>query len=306
MRTDFYYPSCGAGTIHGCRWEPEGDPVAVVQIVHGLGGHSLRYDHFARFLTQQGFLVVAQDHMGHGTSVGDEVPKGHFEGGWFKAVGDVHRLLKTTQLEHPDIPYILLGQSMGSFLVRTLLAQHPKCGVSAAILCGTGWKHRGLLNSSIAAATLLGKLHGVKNPNPKITELAFRDFNRRVEHPRTQFDWLTRSSKIVDTYLEDPLCWHEMSPGFFRDLMTGMKFNQEPENIEKMRKDLPVFVIAGGDDPVGDYGEGAKKTVQAFTSAGMENITMRIYPLCRHELLNEMNREEVYKHILEWIHKQTH
>ena len=305
MRTDFYYPSCGAGSIHGCRWEPAGAPVAVLQIVHGLGGHSARYDHFARFMASQGFLVVAGDHMGHGGSVSEETPSGHFEGGWFKAVGDVHRLLKTTRLEYPDIPYILLGQSMGSFMVRTLLAQYPKCGVSAAILCGTGWMHRGILNSGIAAATLMGKMQGFQKPSAKLTESVFSGYNRRIEHQRTDFDWLSRSSRVVDAYLSDPNCFHAVTPGLVRDLLTGMKYNQEPENLSRMRKDLPVFVISGGDDPVGGYGEGVKKTVQAFTGVGMENVSMRLYPLCRHELLNELNREEVYNHILTWIQKQV-
>lgn len=306
MRTDFYYPSCGAGTIHGCRWEPEGEPIAVVQIVHGMGGHCMRYDYFANFLAEQGFLVVAQDHMGHGASVSEEVPQCHFEGGWFKAVGDVHRLLKTTQLEHPDIPYILLGHSMGSFMVRTLLAQHPKCGATAAILSGTAWIHRGILNSGIAAATVAGKLQGFDTPSQKLTEMVFGAYNRRVDHPRTPIDWISRSSKTVDDMLQDPLCIQTVTPSLVRDLMTGIKYNQEPEHIRKMRKDLPILVISGGDDPVGNYGAGVKKTVQAFTNAGMEAVTMRLYPLCRHELLNEINREEIYKHILEWIHKQIH
>lgn len=304
MRTEFYFPSCGAGSVHGCRWEPEGDPIAVVQIVHGMGGHSRRYDHFAEFLASHGFLVVAEDHMGHGESVGEDCPKGQFQGGWFKAVGDVHRLLKNTKLEYPDLPYILLGQSMGSFLVRTLLIQYPKCGASAAILCGTGWMHRGLLNSCIAAATVLGKMNGMYQPSDKLTQMMFGTYNRRVEHPRTQFDWLSRSSKTVDAYISDPLCWHHITPGFARDMLTGMKFNQESEHIGKMRKELPILVISGGDDPVGNFGEGVKRTVQEFTKANMEDVTMRIYPLCRHELLNEINREEIYKHILEWIFKQ--
>lgn len=305
MRSDFYYPSCGAGSIHGYRWEPEGEPVAVLQIVHGLGGHSARYDHFARFLASQGFLVVAGDHMGHGGSVSDEVPQGHFAGGWNKAVGDVHRLMKTTRLDYPDIPYILLGQSIGSFMVRTLLMQHSKCGVSAAVICGSGWVHRGILNSGIAAAKLIGKMQGFDTPSPKLTESIFSGYNRRIDHQRTDFDWLSRSSRVVDAYLADPKCFHVITPGLARDIMMGMKYNQEPENLDRMQKNLPILAISGGDDPVGGYGEGVKKMVQAFTQAGMENVSVRLFPLCRHELLNELNREEIYEYILNWIKKQV-
>ena len=305
MRTDFYFTSCGAGSIHGCRWEPAQEPVAVLHIVHGLGGHCLRYDHFAQYMANQGFLVVAADHMGHGSSMGKETPQGHFEGGWFKAVGDVLRLVKTTKLEYPDIPYILLGQSMGSSMVRTLLSHYPKSGVSAAVLCGSSWIHRGILNSGIAAARMIGRLQGMDRPNQKLTESLFSGYNRRIEHQRTAYDWLSRNSRVVDGFLTDPLCFQMVTPSLARDMLVGMKYNQEAENIQRMRKDLPILVISGGDDPAGGYGEGVKKMVQAFTQAGMENVSMRLYPLCRHELLNELNREEIYGHILTWIQKQV-
>ncbi len=305
MGIDFYYPSCGAGSIHCLRWEPEGEPVAVLQIVHGFGGHSGRYDHFARYMASRGFLVVAADHMGHGSSVGQNVPRGHFSGGWFKAVADVHRLLKTTCMEYPKIPYILLGQSMGSYMVRSLMIQYPRCGVSAVILCGTGWKHRGVLNSGIAAATLVGKAQGFDKPSSQLTEMMFSGYSSRIEHRRTRFDWLSRNSRMVDAYLNDSRCFHQTTPGLMRDMLTGMKFNQEPENLNRMRKDLPVMMLSGGDDPAGNYGEGVKKTVQAFTQAGMENVSVRLYPLCRHDLFNELNREEIYKHILAWIYNQV-
>ena len=305
MRTDFYFPSCGKGMIHGCRWEPEGTPVAVLQIVHGVAEHVTRYDEFATFLASRGFLVVAEDHMGHGGSIGDEGKQGYFDGGWFKAVADVHRLLSYTRMECPEVPYILLGHSMGSFMVRTLLAKYPKCGVSAAIISGTAWMHRGILNSGIAAATLIGKKNGFDKPSKALNDMMFGGYNKRVEHKRTDFDWLTRDPHIVDAYIADPLCGFTVTSGLARDMMTGIKYIQEPENLEKMKKDLPIMFIAGSEDPVGAYGTGVKQAAQAFVKAGMENVSMRLYPLCRHEVLNELNREEVYGHILDWLGRQS-
>lgn len=304
MHTDFYFPSCGGGMIHGCRWEPKDAPKAVIQIVHGVAEYAQRYDHFANYMAERGFLVVAQDHMGHGGSIGDDGVKGYFQGGWFKAVADVHRLLSYTKMEYPNLPYILLGHSMGSFMVRTLLCKYPKCGVSAAIISGTAWMHRGILNSGIATAKLAGKAQGADQPNKMLNQMMFGGYNRRVEHQRTAFDWLTRDNAIVDAYVADPLCGFTVTAGLAADMLTGMKYNQEPENLEKMRKDTPVFFIAGSDDPVGNYGQGVKQTVQAFTQAGMENVSMRLYPLCRHEVLNELNREEVYQNILDWLKRQ--
>ena len=304
MRTDFYYPSFGKGMIHGCRWEPQGKPLAVLQIVHGVAEYAARYEHFATFMASKGFLVVAEDHMGHGGSLGDEGTIGCFEGGWHKAVADTHRLLSYTRMEFPDVPYILLGHSMGSFMVRTLLAKYPKCGVSAAIISGTAWMHRGIINSGIAAATLVAKRQGAEKPSKLLNDMMFGSYNRKIEHRRTTHDWLTRDNKIVDAYVDDPLCGFTITAGLAKDMMTGLLYIQEPEHLNKMRKDLPVFFIAGADDPVGNYGEGVRQTAQAFVKAGMENVSMRIYPLCRHEVLNELNREEVYDNILDWLRKQ--
>lgn len=303
MRTDFYYPSYGKGMIHGCRWEPEGQPKAVVQIVHGIAEYAARYDEFATFLTQQGFLVVAEDHMGHGESIGNG-PACYFEGGWFKAVADTHRLLSYTRMEFPNLPYILLGHSMGSFMVRTLLTKYPKCGISAAIICGTAWMHRGIINSGLAAAVLACKAEGAENPNKMLNSMMFGSYNRKVEHKRTQFDWLTRDPTVVDAYIADPLCGFTITAGLARDMLTGMRYNQEPENLAKMKKDLPILFIAGSDDPVGTYGEGVTRTYKEFINAGMERVDIRLYPLCRHELLNEINKEEVYGYILQWLSKQ--
>ena len=304
MRTDFYFPSAGKGMIHGCRWEPAGKPVAVLQIVHGVAEHVQRYDHFANFLTEHGFVVVAEDHMGHGASIGSEGKMGCFAGGWHKAVADCHRLLSNTRMEYPDVPYILLGHSMGSFLVRTLLAKYPKCGVSAAIISGTAWMHRGIINSGYAAAALVAKHQGAEKPSKLLNDMMFGGYNRKIDHQRTSHDWLTRDHKIVDAYVADPLCGFTITAGLAKDMMSGLLYIQEPENLAKMRKDLPVFFIAGAEDPVGNYGKGVKQTAEAFVKAGMRNVAMRLYPLCRHEVLNELNKEEVYANILDWLTKQ--
>lgn len=304
MHTDFYFPSHGKGMIHGCRWEPEGKPRAVLQIVHGVAEYAARYDAFACFMAQQGFLVVAEDHMGHGGSIGDNDIPGYFEGGWFKAVADSHRLMSYTRLEQPNIPYILLGHSMGSFMVRTMLAKYPKMDISAAILSGTAWMHRGVINTGYATASLICKTEGADCHSKMLSNMMFGSNNRRVEHRRTAFDWLTRDAACVDAYIADPLCGFTVTAGLVRDMMTGLRYIQEPEHLNKMRKDLPVLFISGSDDPVGSYGDGVTKAWKEFAKAGMVNCDIRLYPLCRHELLNEINKTEVYDYILHWLRKQ--
>lgn len=301
MREDFWFDSCGAGKIHGCRWSPEGEPKAVLQIVHGIAEYIERYDGFAEFLTRRGFLVVAEDHMGHGQSIGSEGVQGYFTGGWFNAVADSYHLLEMTKAEFPDLPYFLFGHSMGSFMARTILCKYPDSGIDAAIICGTGWQPAFALPAVIKIVEGECKKVGETNPSQRLQNLVFGGYNKRVEHPRTEFDWLTRDAKILDAYIAHPLCGFTASTGLLRDMMTGILYIEQPKNLAAMRKDLPVFFIAGGDDPVGSYGKGVRKAADAFRKAGMTDVDVHIYPLCRHELLNEINREEIYGDILQWL-----
>ena len=299
MRTDFYYESKGAGRIHGCRWTPEQPPVAVFQIIHGIAEYIERYDDFARYLNRLGFLVVAEDHMGHGKSISGEGIQGYFHGGWFTAVEDSCQLLQDTRKEFPDLPYVLFGHSMGSFMTRTILETYPDCGISAAVICGTGWQPKAVLNTGIGVCRLVCRQQGEKQPSKFLEKLVFSNYNKKVEHPRTSYDWLTRDSGVVDRYLSDPLCGFTPTGGLMRELLTGIRYEQE--HLSAMKRDLPVLFIAGGDDPVGNYGKGVLQSAEAFRKAGMQDVSCKIYPLGRHEILNEINREEVYQDISSWL-----
>lgn len=301
MRTDLWYDSKGAGSIHACKWTPEGEPRAVLQIVHGIAEFVERYDDFANFLTSHGFVVVAEDHMGHGQSINGDGIQGYFHGGWFTAIEDTMQLMKDTQKEYPNLPYVLFGHSMGSFMARTILCKYPDSGIRAAIICGTGWQPKAALPALIKVVEAICKKNDETKPNEKLQNMVFGSYNKKVEHPRTPYDWLTRDAKIVDAYIEHPLCGFTASCGLLREMMKGIHFIEQPMNLAAMRKDLPVFFIAGGDDPVGPYGKGVQKCVEVFRKAGMTDVSVHIYPLCRHEILNEINKEEVYEDVLNWI-----
>ena len=305
MRSDFYFESNGAGKIHGCQWTPDGPVKAVVQIVHGIAEYVERYDDFAQYLNQRGYLVVAEDHMGHGKSVQEGGALGYFHGGWFTAVADTYQLLRTTKEVHPDVPYVLFGHSMGSFMTRTILCKYPDSGITAAVICGTGWQPKAVLTAGIGIAQAVCKKNGEETPSKGLNDFVFGTYNARVEHPRTPYDWLSRDAKQVDAYVAHPLCGFTPSAGLLRDMLIGIRFVEQGENLKKMRKELPVLFIAGGDDPVGNYGKGIRQTAQAFRKAGMQNVSERIYPLCRHEILNEINRGEIYEQTADWITKQV-
>ena len=301
MRTDFYYESQCGSKIHGCRWTPDGEVKAIVQIVHGIGERISRYEDLAEFLNTQGILVVAEDHMGHGLSISEKAPQGYFSGGWFAAVADTYKLMQDTMAEFSGVPYFLYGHSMGSFMTRTILARYPDSGISGAIICGTGWKMSAVVTAGKAVAEVICKTKGEKYPSKLLEKIAFGAYNDRIEHLQTPMDWLTRDRRSVDDYIADPLCGFTASAGLMRDMMEGFTYIQNPQNLEAMNRNLPVYFIAGDADPVGDYGKGVRYTAEMFRKAGMKQVDMKIYPLCRHEVHNELNKVEVYQDVLSWM-----
>lgn len=301
MRTEYYFGSAGAGKIRACVWKPQRHPRAVVQIVHGIAEHIERYHDFACWLNSHGILVVAEDHMGHGKSVGEKGRLGYFQGGWFSAVEDTYTLLKQTMEDYPGVPYILFGHSMGSFMARTILAKYPECGISGCIICGTAWQPAPLLTAALPICNTLCKNGGDKKPSKALQKLMFGSYNKRVERVRTANDWLTRDNRIVDAYNEDPKCGFTATAGLYRDMLTGISYVQQPDSLNAMNKDLPVLFTAGKEDPVGAYGQGVQQAAEAFRKVGMNKVSVKLYPLCRHEILNEINREDVYEDILTWI-----
>ena len=303
MRTDFYYESQCGSQIHGCRWTPEGEVKAIVQIVHGISERLERYDELVQFLNDQGILVVGEDHMGHGLSVTEKTPRCYFAGGWFGAVEDTQRLTKDTMDQYPGVPYFYYGHSMGSFMTRTILAKYPDAPISGAILCGTGWQKPALITAAKVVAKIVGKIKGDTHPSSLMRKLAFGSYNDRIDPVRTGLDWLTRDEQSVDAYIADPLCGGTASAGLMADMMDGFRFNQDPRNLNAMNKELPVFFIAGDADPVGDYGKGILYTAEMFRKAGMKQVDVKIYPLCRHELHNERNKDEVRRDVADWILK---
>ncbi len=301
--TDYtFLSSNGKTNIRVRRCTPDGVIRGIVQIAHGVAEHVERYDAFAAFLANNGFLVVANDHLGHGKSVNDDSELGFFaeHGGWELVVGDMRKLYEATHAEFPELPYFLFGHSMGSFLTRTYLIKY-RSGIAGAVISGTGQNPAPI----VAGGKLLGNLecrrHGAKFKSEKLNQLAFGNYNDCFEVRRTVNDWLSRDNAAVDKYIEDPLCGFIPSAGLFRDMMGGIQFIGSARNIHRMNPDLPVFFISGDMDPVGENGKGVMRVYHAFLKAGMTDVTMKLYHECRHELLNELNKEEVMRDVLDWI-----
>ena len=304
MGGEFYFDAACGIRLHASVWEPAGMPKAIIQIIHGIAEHTARYDHFARYLTAQGYLVVAEDHMGHGRSICEAVPQGYFAGGWDAAVEDCHRLMQNMTSQYPGVPYILFGHSMGSFLARSVLIRYPDSGIHAAIICGSAWMPGAVLQGGKLISGVLNHGEGAKKPSDLLQKVMFSGYDKRIENPRTSSDWLSRDEAIVDAYIADPLCGFAPTPALANAMMTGLLYIQNTAKLNRMNKDLPVHFIAGAEDPVGGYGEGVRKAAQMFIRSGMKHVSVKLYPGCRHEIHNELNKDEVYRDISEWIEKQ--
>ncbi len=302
--TDFSYPSsAGRCQIHARQWLPEdGGSVGVVQLVHGIAEHIGRYDEFARFLNSHGYIVVGNDHLGHGASVLTEEDRGYFadRDGWTHVCNDVRTLQIMTARSFPGLPYFLFGHSMGSFLTRTYLIRFPGT-VDGAVICGTGQMPDALIRSGRAAARLEKLRMGGRGKSKLLSKLSFGPYNSQFSPNRTEYDWLSANEENVDAYLADPLCGFETTVGLFLDLMDGVRWIKDPQNLSHMKKETPVFFIAGGLDPVGENGEGVRRAYLSFRDAGMKELDIRIYPGLRHEILNELAREMVYQDVLVWL-----
>ena len=303
---DFTFPSStGKNTIHARKCVPDGDVRAVVQIEHGIAEHINRYDDFMFFLAENGILAVGDDHLGHGQSIRKEEEKGIFaeSNGWDYVLRDVDELRNLTRKDYPDVPYIFFGHSMGSFIVRTYLIRNPG-KYDAAIISGTGHQSKGLVFAGYAAANLLTRIKGPAAPGDMLNNMAFGSYCDKITDPRTPFDWLSRDEKNVDKYIEDPLCGFVAKVSLYRDMMAGIRIVTDQSNIDKMNKQAPVYFMSGDSDPVGDYGVGVERAYKAFCDAGLKDVSMKLYPGGRHEMLNELNREEVKRDILNWINEK--
>ena len=303
--TEFTFLSTDGKTqLHGMRWEPEGGSVrAVLQICHGVAEHIARYDAFARYLNGLGIAVVGHDHLGHGLSLPEGGTPVYFGTGntWNTVVDDIYVLHQRIRLWYPDVPLCIMGHSMGSFLTRTYLIRYPGT-VKAAIIMGTGWQPKAVIAGGMAVAKAVGAVVGENGTSDLVTNLAFGAYNKLFAPNRTSCDWLSADEGNVDAYMADPLCGADATVGLFRQMLSGIRFNQKLSNLRQMDPRIPVLFVAGEKDPVGDCGNGVRRTYQEFRRAGVQDCTLKLYPGLRHEILNEKaQQQQIFEDIGQWL-----
>ena len=304
VRSEYFFTSSDGKTlIHVNQWTPlKRRILGVVQIAHGVAEYGARYAPFAEYLCANGFVVVANDHLGHGKSLIEGRPMVYLgdENGWENVVDDMEKIRERTAKEFPDAPYFLFGHSMGSFLARTHLIRYPG-RLSGCILCGTGHMNGIIVAGGKLIADGEIKKLGRTAYSEKADKLAFGAYNKRFAPNRTAFDWVSLNEENVDAYVADPLCGGQTTLGLFRDMMGGIGLICDAGNIGKMDKELPVFFIAGDEDPVGDMGKGVERACAAFKKAGVRDVSMKLYHGLRHEILNEKTHQYVYRDVLDWL-----
>lgn len=305
--TEFFYNSAsGSNTIRAKKYIPDGDIKGIIQIAHGIAEHIDRYDAFMTFLSDNGFIAVANDHLGHGKSAKDDTELGLFSeiDGWNTVVKDMVKLHDLISEEYPSVPYVMFGHSMGSFLTRTYIIDFPD-KYDAVILSGTGHQNPLMIIGGNLIASLLVKKNGYSSDGKKLNDIAFGTYLNKISNPKSEFDWLSRDDNNVNAYIEDPLCGFIAKSGLYSDMMHGVKYITNMSNIKKMDINKPVYFMSGDADPVGDYGKGVEKAYSCFKEAGVKDVMIRLYPEGRHEMLNEVNYFDVYNDILNWLYEKV-
>ena len=308
VKKEYTYPSRdGVTQIHAYTWAPDdGNVRAIFQIVHGMVESMERYDDFACFLTDKGFLVVGNDHLGHGKTAVNGKGFGYFakENADVILVRDVHRLKKITEEQYPGIPYFIMGHSMGSFIFRKYMTMYGK-GIDGAIVMGTGYMPAYMTGGGIILCKILKLFYGERHVSNLVYKLAFGAYNKRIENPATPSDWLSTDAAVVDAYCNNPMCQFRFTLNGYITLFTLISYVNKKKNLLTIPKDLPVYITSGNEDPVGNYGKSPKKIYDIFKSLGIKDVEIKMYDNYRHEPLNEAGHEKVYENILNWLEKHV-
>lgn len=275
---------------------------AVIQIIHGMGEHAARYKRLAEVLVPQGYVLYANDHRGHGLTAGTVDQIGYFEDGhfWKDTQNDLKIFTQLIKKENPNIPFFLLGHSMGSLLARDYISNTSE-SIRGVILSGTGGDPGTLGTVGLGLSKLLASIYGRKKRSEFLRKISFGKFNKEFAPMRTKADWISKDEQVVDVYVSDEMCSKTFTSGFWIDLLSGVRKINTRDTYQSTNPDLPIYIFSGDRDPVGDFGKGVKEVYGKYKEAGVTDIECVLYPNGRHEMLNETNRDEVISSLVQWM-----
>ncbi len=301
----FTLPSTAPGrTLHAMRCVPDGQVRAVLQLSHGMVEYIDRYKPLAEYLAARGILVTGHDHLGHGGSIRTRDDYGYFAepDGNRVVLDDLRAVTKLTKSLYPDVPYFLLGHSMGSFYARQYLCEWGQ-ELSGAIIMGTGFQPKALVQLGRALCRITAAFHGWKYRSRLVAQMSFTGYNKGLEG-RTTHDWLNRDHAEVDKYLADERCTFCFTLNGYYSMFTGILRLYDADFLAKMPKALPVLFLAGDADPVGEQGRGVQRAIDSLKAAGCTDVRCKLYAGARHELLMEQNHEQVFADIADFLEEQ--
>ncbi|WP_194786411.1 alpha/beta fold hydrolase [Actinomyces haliotis] len=291
------------GAVRTDRVPAPGSPRAVVQVVHGMAEHSGRYRRFAAAACARGLAVVADDHRGHGATIDGDHERGHTgdAASWNQLLRDQDTVRDEIARTWPDAPVILLGHSWGSLIVRGCLARCDRRRVVGAVVMGTAGDPGPAARAGRLLALAEARARGPRHPSSVLESQVLTPYNAPFAPARTVMDWLSRDAAEVSAYLADPMCGFTCTAGFYRDLLAGGIAVNARRAFDSVPRDLPLLIVSGSEDPVGGAGKGVSRVATRMRRAGVHDVTLRLYPGARHELLHETNREEVTHDLLAWV-----
>ncbi len=291
------------------RWIPDGEIKGIVQISHGMTEHAMRYERLGTMLAAAGYVCNAHDHRGHGRTAQRAVEKGTGmfgylaeHDGFTRVTDDLHAVLGSLQRAYPGKKTVLIGHSFGSFVAQSYIERYGSC-IDSCILIGTAGPRRLLIAAGKMLVSGIGMFCGDKACSRLADTVTFGTYNSRIRHPCSAHAWLNRDENMVRTYDQDPWCGFIPTISFFKDLLDGLRAIHTRQAMRSIPSELPVYLLYGGDDPVGGYGKTVRKLYRCYISNGMSRVQLKCYPGARHEILHELNKNEVFEDILDWIHK---
>ncbi len=306
MKEFLFESSDDLNQIHAYLWEPTSTPIGIVQIVHGMQEHMGRYNEFAEYLTKRGFVVVGHDQLGHGKTAVTPDQLGFISNHHPSdiLVHDIHRVRKGATKKYPSLPYFIFGHSMGSYLLRKYISKHGE-GLSGAIICGTGEDNVAKSKAGLALIGALTKKYGPYHRSKFITQMLFSGPYKEFDMTGNDFDnsWLTKDVTIVQKYYDDPYCTTPFTLNGYNALVSTVIYDAGKSAYKKVPSNLPILIVAGYRDPVGNFGKGPKIVYNNYVKAGLTDVSCKLFDDDRHEILNELDRETVYEYLENWIAK---